>query len=183
MSSKQTEAKGNGVKIGKILVKRRSLPSFSRPNHWTRSKLSTSWRRPKGIDHKVRHSYKGYPPQVKVGYRTPRATRGLHPCGLRPAVVSNISELSSLDPSVDCVILSSKLGGRRLQEVQAAAVEKGFTLVNGVAGEQPEHVGEEAEETVVEQKSGGGESEVEVKEEKTDAEQTETEKEVKNSDG
>ncbi|MCL5788490.1 MAG: 50S ribosomal protein L32e [Candidatus Marsarchaeota archaeon] len=136
--SKQIE---HGLK--KSLSMRKNLPEFNRPNYWTRSKLSDAWRRPKGIDHKVRHSYKGYPPSVKIGYRTPKKYRGIHPSGLLPVRVQTIEELSLLDPKTNCVILSASLGRKKATEIESAANEKGFVILNGHREEGGEEKDEE----------------------------------------
>lgn len=105
-------------------------PSFPRPYHWTRSKLGTSWRRPKGIDNKLRHAFKGYPAVVKVGYRTPTAARGLHPSGKRPVLVQNQRELFALDPKTECGVISSKVGGQKRLSLESLAAERGILVVN-----------------------------------------------------
>ncbi len=124
---------------------RSSLPAFPRPYHWVRVKLGDSWRRPKGIDNKLRHAFKGYPATVNIGRRTPKSIRGIHPSGLLPVLVTNQKELVGLDPSVNCIILSSKLGSLRFSQIEAVATERGFLVVNaaqkteGGSGQQPEN--------------------------------------------
>jgi large subunit ribosomal protein L32e len=105
-------------------------PDFPRPYHWTRSKLGISWRRPKGIDNKLRHSFKGYPVVVKVGYRTPVSVRGLHPSGKRQVLVQNQKELFALDPKTECAVISSKVGGQKRLSLESLAAERGITVVN-----------------------------------------------------
>ncbi|MDG7043343.1 MAG: hypothetical protein JRM98_04415, partial [Nitrososphaerota archaeon] len=46
-------------------------PKFLRQESWRYKKLKPNWRKPKGIDNKMRLQEKGWPPLVKVGYRTP----------------------------------------------------------------------------------------------------------------
>jgi large subunit ribosomal protein L32e len=120
----------NFDKLKKIKVSLRK-PRFPRPYHWTRSKLNAAWRRPKGIDNKLRHAYKGYPATVKVGYRSPRSVRGRHPSGFIPVRVSNAAELNKLDSGINCAVISAKLGAQKFAELEALAIEKGLIVLNG----------------------------------------------------
>lgn len=88
-----------------------------------------SYRRPKGNDNKMRLEVKGYPPKVKVGYRTMKAIRGLHPSGLKPVVISNAKELDGLDPNAHILYISSSVGLRKRGELIRAAQERGFRVV------------------------------------------------------
>lgn len=117
-------------------------PEFPRPYHWVRVRLGDSWRRPKGIDNKLRHAYKGYPPTVNVGYRKPREVRGIHPSGLKPVLISNISELDSVDPATQCVIIAGSVGAQKFAAIEAAAIQKGIYVVNGKQKKQVEAKGE-----------------------------------------
>lgn len=114
-----------------MTTKKMKPPEFPRPYYWTKARLGESWRRPKGIDNKYRHAFKGYPPTVNVGYRTPKKTRGLHPCGLIPVRVSSVSELDSIDPKTQCVIIASTVGAQKFAMIEAAAIQKGIYVVNG----------------------------------------------------
>ncbi|BAA79304.1 50S ribosomal protein L32e [Aeropyrum pernix K1] len=88
------------------------------------------WRKPKGNDNKMRLQLKGYPPIVKVGYRTPKAIRGMHPSGLEPVIVSSAKDLERLSPERHIVYIASGVGLRKKQEIRRAALERGFRVAN-----------------------------------------------------
>lgn len=127
-------------------------PEFLRSESWRYSKMSESWRRPRGLDHKMRRKIKGWPPMVSAGYKGPKIARGLHPSGLREVIVHNANEVAEVDPKVQAVRIAHTVGGRKRALILAEAKNRKVTVLNiGVveAGEEGE-APEEAEETVPE---------------------------------
>lgn len=55
-----------------------------------------TWRRPRGIDSRVRRRFKGAVRTVKIGYGTKKSHRHILPCGFKKVVVNNASELNLL---------------------------------------------------------------------------------------
>ena len=68
-------------------------PEFVRQESWRYVRLKPNWRKPRGKDSKMRLQVKGWPPLVKVGYRTPRKYRGLHPSGYKEVLVYRPEDL------------------------------------------------------------------------------------------
>ncbi len=110
----------------------RREPRWMAMNEWYQIKLQNrdSWRRPKGLDNKIRHERKGYPARVKVGYRKPKLVRGLHPSGFVDVLVHNVKEIEGLDPSKHAIRIASTVGKRKRLEIIKVAVEKGFRILN-----------------------------------------------------
>ncbi len=129
-------------------------PEFLRSESWRYSKMSESWRRPRGLDHKMRRKIKGWPPMVSTGYRGPKIARGLHPSGLREVMVHNVDELSLVDPSVQAARIAGTVGKKKRALILAEAKQKKIRVFNpgqmeegGEAEEAPEEVEETAVET------------------------------------
>ena len=73
----------------------------------------------------MRIQKKSWPAIVKIGYRGPKAVRGLHPSGYNDILIHNINGLKNLDPSNDAIRLSSK----RLLIINEAD-KLGFKILN-----------------------------------------------------
>merc|ERR1712170_133014 len=59
-------------------------------------KLRTSWRKPKGIDNRVRRRFKGQYLMPNIGYGSAKNTRHVCPDGFKKFVVRNVKELEVL---------------------------------------------------------------------------------------
>ena len=107
-----------------------SRPKFVRQESWRYDRLSESWRRPKGKDNKMRLQVSGVPRLVKVGYRGPKVSRGLHPSGYTDNLVFNRNDLMRLDPKKDAVRMGHAVGKRKRVEIIAKASELGIKVLN-----------------------------------------------------
>ena len=59
-------------------------------------KLSDSWRKPKGIDNRVRRKFKGMYLMPNIGYGSNAKTRHMMPSGFKKVLVHNMKELEVL---------------------------------------------------------------------------------------
>lgn len=105
-------------------------PNFVRQESWRYDRLAENWRKPKGKDNKMRKQKSGMPAIVKVGYRGPRAARGLHPSGYRDNVIHNTAELSKLDPKNDAARIGHTVGKKKRIEIVSKSVELGIKVLN-----------------------------------------------------
>ncbi len=108
----------------------KNKPSFVRQESWRYVKLSTSWRKPKGIDNHQRKQKKGWPSLVKIGYGGPRVARWLHPSGYTDNLVYNLKDLEKLDPKIDGVRFAHGVGQKKRLEIIAKAKERNFKVFN-----------------------------------------------------
>lgn len=105
-------------------------PNFVRPESWRYVRIKENWRRPRGLDHKVRLMYAGWPPGVSIGYRSPKATRGLHPSGYREVLVFNVEGLKNVDPKTQAIRIAHTVGKRKRVKIIAEAKRKRLTILN-----------------------------------------------------
>jgi len=122
-------------------------PEFLRSESWRYSKMSESWRRPRGLDHKMRRKIKGWPPMVSTGYKGPKAARGLHPSGFREVLVHNVKEICEVNPTIQVARIAHTVGKKKRLLMVAEAKKRKLQILNpGI-----EETGEEVEENLGEE--------------------------------
>jgi len=118
-------------------------PEFRRQESWRYKRVKENWRRPRGIDSKMRRKVKGWPATVNIGYRGPKLARGLHPSALREVLVYNPDDLREINPETEAIRIAHTVGARKRAEILSRARELGIHVLNpGVTVEL------EAEKTV-----------------------------------
>lgn len=81
-------------KIDKIKKRNKEFTRFKSDQY--PGKLSTSWRRPRGIDNRVRRQFKGNKPLVKIGYGTKKEHKHFLPSGFKKVLIKNAKDLELL---------------------------------------------------------------------------------------
>jgi len=92
---------------------KKSKPSFVRQDHHKKSRLKNKWRRPKGLQSKLRLHIRGKGKNVSQGYRSPRKVRDLSKEGLKIVRVESAKDIASLDKEKHCIILSATVGKKK----------------------------------------------------------------------
>jgi large subunit ribosomal protein L32e len=105
-------------------------PDFIMQDYHKMRRLSEKWKKPRGIDSKMRLHLKGYSKSVEPGYRSPKAVRYLSSNGFTQNIVSNENAMSGLDKAKDGVIISAAVGKRRKVELITKAKQLGLTILN-----------------------------------------------------
>jgi len=105
-------------------------PDFVRPESWRYKRLDPRWRRPRGLDNKVRRQIKGWPTSPRMGYRTPKAVRNLHPSGLEEVLINSLADLSSVDPQRQAVRIGGRVGGRKRDLILTEVTKIGIRVLN-----------------------------------------------------
>ena len=164
MTERDTRPAEKALKLREHVKKKK--PKFVRPESWRYYRLKESWRRPRGLDHKIRRKVKGWPAGVSVGYRGPKIARGLHPSGYREVLVHNSEELKNVDPKTQAVRIAHTVGKRNRAKIITEARREKITILNvkeireekplaKKEQEEPEEIEEKTEETADTEKPEG----------------------------
>ena len=121
-------------------------PDFRRQESWRYKRVEESWRRPRGIDSKMRKKKKGWPRSVEVGYRSPKKTRNHHPSGYVEALVYNVDDVEEVDSKTQVIRIAHTVGMRKRVEISARAEERGIRVLNPRETKELEEVEEEPKE-------------------------------------
>jgi len=137
-----------GEQSSKNAYVKNKKPRFRRQESWRYKRVTDRWRRPHGIDSKMRKKVKGWPASPTVGYQSPKASRGLHPSGYVEARVFNVDDLNGIDPEIQAVRVAHTVGAKKRLEIVAAAEEKGIRVLNSrKTREEEKETGEQENES------------------------------------
>jgi len=167
----QLEARQKALKLREMLKHKR--PEFVRQESWRYKRIKENWRRPRGIDSKMRRKIKGWPKCPEAGYRGPKAARGLHPSGYEEVLVYNPDDLDKIDPKTQAARIAHTVGIKKRMEIIAKATSKGIRILN------PKEAELEIKEEKVPEEIEKPEEEVEVIEEKEEIEEIKEEEKPK----
>lgn len=140
----------------KVKIRKRvkaNKPKFQGQEVWRYKRIRDRWRRPRGVDSKMRQNVKGWPHTVNIGYGGPKTAKFLHPSGYREVLVHNLSEIEGLDSETQAIRIAHTVGGKKRMEILTKAREKGLHILN------PREVKEAKEEAMPETTETEGEKE------------------------
>jgi large subunit ribosomal protein L32e len=105
-------------------------PEFKRYESHKKLRLrDKSWRRPRGMDNKLRKRIAGKKP-VSVGFGSPAEVRNLHPSGFREVLVTNPAQLEAVNPEREAIRVSSSVGLKKRLLIEDKAKEMGIRVLN-----------------------------------------------------
>lgn len=117
----------NTVKI----VKKRTR-KFKRHQSDTKIRVPESWRRPKGIDSRVRRKWRGKVSMPNIGYGSNKKTRHMLPNGLYKFLVNNVNELEVLmmQNRLYCAEIAHSVSSRKRIAIIERAKELDIKVTN-----------------------------------------------------
>ena len=149
-----TESTTSERNFAKTAVKLRKTvkannPKFRRHESWRYKRLKENWRKPRGLDNKMRLKVKGWPKTVNIGYGGPRKAKGLHPSGYKEVLVHTPDEIVGIDPNTHAIRIAHSVGTRKRIQITSIAREKQIRILNPLVRRKVE--GEEVEEELIEE--------------------------------
>ena len=103
-------------------------PNFCRQETHRRKRIGTEWRKPKGVQSKLRLKRRGKGKMVSIGYRMPEAVRGLTTEGLRQVYISNPDHLKYVGKEE--VALMKKVSNQTRLKILQAAQKANIRVLN-----------------------------------------------------
>lgn len=118
--------------VTKKIVKKR-VNKFVRFESEDFGKLKSNWRRPRGIDNRVRRRFRGNKRMPHSGYGSDLKTKFLLPSGFKKFVVTNLKDLEILltNNRFYCGELAHNLSARKKAQLVKRAAELDVRLTNG----------------------------------------------------
>jgi large subunit ribosomal protein L32e len=116
-------------------AKNAARPKFRRQEWFRYRMFGDEWRKPQGGQSKLRRHF-GYRWNLpSIGYRGPRAVRGLHPSGFQEILVHNERQLEGLDATKQAVRIAHGVGARKREIIEKACDDKGLRILNRMVTE------------------------------------------------
>ena len=112
-----------------VIRKRHKKPWFKRDDYEKKKKLSSSWRKPRGLFNKMRRGFPDKGAVVRVGYGAPTAIRGFHPSGFEEVIVNCYADLEEVLPD-QAVRIGRTVGARKKQIIVERAFARGLKVLN-----------------------------------------------------
>merc|ERR1712048_749271 len=84
------------VPLSRPKIVKKKTNKFKRHQSDLHARVSESWRRPKGIDSRVRRKFKGKVLMPNIGYGSNKKTRHVLPDGFKKFLINNVSDLELL---------------------------------------------------------------------------------------
>jgi len=94
-----------------------------------------SWRKPKGIDGRVRRRFKGALPMPSIGYGSDKKTRNYLPNGFKNVLIHNVKELDMLmmHNRTYAATIGKSVSSRKRKEITERAEQLAIRVTNANA--------------------------------------------------
>jgi len=130
---KKSENKSKTTDVKRLVQVRKTIkskkPVFRQQDFHKKRRLAAKWKRPTGLQSKMRHQFRGYSRRVKQGWRSPAEIRGFSMSGLEMVTIFTIKDLDNIK-SHQGIIISSNLGLRKKIEIMDKALQLKIPVLN-----------------------------------------------------
>merc|ERR1712121_95133 len=118
----------------KKIVKKR-VKKFIRHQSDRYDKLKPNWRKPKGIDNRVRRRFKGQYLMPSIGYGSAKQTKHMLPNGFKKVLIHNVRELEVLmmQNRTYYAEVAHGVSSRKRKEIVERANQLSIRVTNGAA--------------------------------------------------
>lgn len=110
-------------------IKKRT-PKFLREEWFRYKRIPKNWRRPDGISSKMRKNLTYRPNKVRIGFRGPKQTRGLHSSGFQEISIFNVKDLDTLNPKTQAARIGGSVGTKKRIEIEKKAEKLDIRILN-----------------------------------------------------
>ncbi|MCK5629278.1 MAG: 50S ribosomal protein L32e [Nanoarchaeota archaeon] len=118
----------------KLIILRKAMkakkPDFRRQDSHKKKRVGVAWRKPKGLQSKMRLCRKGYRNSVSTGYGSPKQVAGLSKEGLVKVNVACVKDLENIDNKAQGIIINSSVGNKKRLDIFKVAKEKQIAVLN-----------------------------------------------------
>ncbi|MFA5394880.1 MAG: 50S ribosomal protein L32e [Methanomicrobiales archaeon] len=126
-----------------IRIRNGKRVSFTRQCLSQKKKLDDVWRRPRGLQSKLRKQIRAKGRLPGPGFGSPVAIRGLHPSGYEEVLVFAPADLEGLNPETQAIRVGATVGNKKREVIQNKALTLGLKVIN--PKDASRHVAEEPE--------------------------------------
>jgi large subunit ribosomal protein L32e len=118
--------------MGRIKIVKKKTNTFNRFESDRYHRMDRSWRKPRGIDCRVRRKFRGNLRTPKIGYGSNIKTRHLLPNYQKKFVINNLNELDLLLMNNDkyCAEIAATIGAPKRIQILKRAKELGVKVTN-----------------------------------------------------
>eukprot|EP00245_Coleochaete_scutata_P007172 TRINITY_DN22280_c0_g1_i1.p1 TRINITY_DN22280_c0_g1~~TRINITY_DN22280_c0_g1_i1.p1 ORF type:complete len:134 (+),score=33.07 TRINITY_DN22280_c0_g1_i1:79-480(+) len=119
----------------KLKIVKKRTKKFTRVQGDRKMALHQSWRRPKGIDSRVRRKFKGTQPMPNIGYGSNKLTRHVLPNGFKKFLIFNVADLELLimQNRKYCGEIAHNVSTLKRKSIVERAAQLNINLTNGNA--------------------------------------------------
>ncbi|EFJ52421.1 component of cytosolic 80S ribosome and 60S large subunit [Volvox carteri f. nagariensis] len=121
--------------LKKVKIVKKRTKHFDRHQSDRKDSIKPSWRRPKGIDNRVRRRFKGALPMPNIGYGSNNKTKHMLPNGFLKYTVHNVKDLELLmmHNRRFCAEIAHSVAVLKRKAIVERAAQLNIRVINGNA--------------------------------------------------